>query len=70
MAHFDALVIGFGKAGKTLAGDIAGRGKKVAMIEKDSTSVQDLTLTANCEVYSKRWWIKVPEKFWVSICSV
>ena len=35
MAHFDAMVIGFGKAGKTLAGDLAGRGKKVAMIEKD-----------------------------------
>ncbi len=35
MAHFDALVIGFGKAGKTLAGDLAGQGRKVAMIEKD-----------------------------------
>lgn len=35
MAHFDAMVIGFGKAGKTLAGDLAGQGKKVAMIEKD-----------------------------------
>ncbi|WP_020008128.1 FAD-dependent oxidoreductase [Salinicoccus albus] len=35
MAHFDALIIGFGKAGKTLAGDLAEGGSKVAMIEKD-----------------------------------
>lgn len=31
---FDAIIIGFGKGGKTLAGNMAGRGMKVALIEK------------------------------------
>lgn len=33
---FDAIVIGFGKAGKTLAGDLGNRGQKVALIEKSA----------------------------------
>ncbi|MGV3026856.1 dihydrolipoyl dehydrogenase family protein [Clostridium thermobutyricum] len=31
---FDSIIIGFGKAGKTLAGDLGNRGEKVALIEK------------------------------------
>lgn len=31
---FDAIVIGFGKAGKTLADDLGSKGQKVALIEK------------------------------------
>ncbi|MEG2786343.1 MAG: FAD-dependent oxidoreductase [Romboutsia sp.] len=31
---FDAIIIGFGKGGKTLAVDLANRGQKVALIEK------------------------------------
>lgn len=31
---FDAIIIGFGKAGKTLAGDLGNRGQNVALIEK------------------------------------
>ncbi|MFS0781776.1 FAD-dependent oxidoreductase [Bacillus sp. 1P06AnD] len=34
--QFDAIVIGFGKAGKTLAGDLANKGQRVAMIEQSS----------------------------------
>lgn len=34
MNHYDAIIIGFGKAGKTLAPQIAAQGKKVAIIEK------------------------------------
>lgn len=34
MTHYDAIVIGFGKGGKTLAGKLAGENKKVAIIEK------------------------------------
>lgn len=34
MTHYDALIIGFGKAGKTLAPQIAARGRKVAIVEK------------------------------------
>ncbi|MGX4599934.1 dihydrolipoyl dehydrogenase family protein [Faecalimicrobium sp. JNUCC 81] len=33
---FDAIIIGFGKGGKTLAGDLANRGQKVALIERSS----------------------------------
>ena len=34
MKKFDVVIIGFGKGGRTLAGDFASQGKKVAMIEK------------------------------------
>lgn len=34
MKHYDAVIIGFGKAGKTLAPQIAARGRKVAIVEK------------------------------------
>lgn len=36
MKHYDAIIIGFGKAGKTLANTLARQGKQVAMIEKSS----------------------------------
>ena len=36
MKHYDAIIIGFGKAGKTLAKTLAEQGKQVAMIEKSS----------------------------------
>ncbi|WP_075619132.1 FAD-containing oxidoreductase [Paenisporosarcina indica] len=36
MITFDALIIGFGKAGKTLAGELAAKDWKVALVEKDS----------------------------------
>lgn len=35
MKNYDAIIIGFGKAGKTLALDLANRNWKVAVIEKD-----------------------------------
>lgn len=34
MKHYDYIIIGFGKGGKTLAADLAAKGKNVAMIEK------------------------------------
>lgn len=36
MKHYDAIIIGFGKSGKTLAGTLAKQGKQVALIEKSS----------------------------------
>ena len=36
MEHFDAIIIGFGKGGKTLALDLAARGEKVAMVERSA----------------------------------
>ena len=35
MKKVDAIIIGFGKGGKTLAADLAERGWKVAMIERN-----------------------------------
>ena len=34
MEQYDAIIIGFGKGGKTLAGKLAGMGSKVALVEK------------------------------------
>lgn len=31
---YDSIIIGFGKGGKTLAGFLANKGKKIALIEK------------------------------------
>lgn len=36
MKHYDAIIIGFGKGGKTLAADLARRGQTVAMIERSA----------------------------------
>ena len=36
MKHFDAVIIGFGKGGKTLASELAKNGKSVAVIEKST----------------------------------
>lgn len=35
MRHFKNIIIGFGKAGKTLAGTLAKHGEEVLVIEKD-----------------------------------
>lgn len=34
MKHYNAIIIGFGKGGKTLATELAGRGQTVALIER------------------------------------
>ena len=36
MVKYDLLVVGFGKAGKTLAATFAKEGKKVAVVEESS----------------------------------
>lgn len=36
MKHYDAIIIGFGKGGKTLAADLAKRGERVAMVERSA----------------------------------
>lgn len=35
MRHFKNIIIGFGKAGKTLAGSLTSHGEEVLLIEKD-----------------------------------
>ena len=38
--QYDIIVLGFGKAGKTLAAKFGSMGKSVAMIERKSTNVR------------------------------
>lgn len=45
---YDAIIIGFGKGGKTMAGALAGQGKKVALIEKDSKMYGGTCINVGC----------------------
>lgn len=46
--QYDAVIIGFGKGGKTLAGKLARAGKKVALIEKDSGMYGGTCINVGC----------------------
>lgn len=48
MKSFDAIIIGFGKGGKTLAGKLAGSGKTVAMIEKSNQMYGGTCINVGC----------------------
>lgn len=48
MKTFDMIVIGFGKAGKTLASKMAGLGKSVALIEKFSENYGGTCINIGC----------------------
>lgn len=48
MKHYDVIVIGFGKGGKTLAGKMAAAGKTVAMIEKDPGMYGGTCINVGC----------------------
>lgn len=48
MQHFDDIIIGFGKGGKTLAGYLAGKGRKVALIEKDNQMYGGTCINVGC----------------------
>lgn len=48
MKTYDAIIIGFGKGGKTLAGDLAKHGKKVAMIEKSDQMYGGTCINEGC----------------------
>lgn len=48
MEKYDLLVIGFGKAGKTLAAKLAAEGKKVAVIEADSAMYGGTCINIGC----------------------
>ena len=53
MKMYDVIVIGFGKAGKTLAGQLGKQGKKVALIEKDNGMYGGSCINVGC-IPSKR----------------
>lgn len=48
MKKFDTVVIGFGKAGKTLAVKLSKQGEKVALIEKDSSMYGGTCINVGC----------------------
>ena len=45
---YDAIIIGFGKGGKTLAGFLGKIGKKVALIEKDKNMYGGTCINVGC----------------------
>lgn len=48
MEKYDAVIIGFGKAGKTLAAELAQRGKSVAMIEQSDKMYGGTCINVAC----------------------
>lgn len=48
MKKYDAVIIGFGKGGKTLAGKLAGEGKKVALIERSDKMYGGTCINVGC----------------------
>lgn len=48
MKTYDMIAIGFGKGGKTLAADMAGRGLKVAMIEQSEMMYGGTCINVGC----------------------
>ncbi len=54
--HYDAVIIGFGKGGKTLAAALGNAGKKTALIEKSPLMYGGTCINVGC----------IPTKFLVS----
>lgn len=48
MKKYDAIIIGFGKGGKTLAGFLAGKGQNVALIEKSDKMYGGTCINVGC----------------------
>ncbi len=48
MKNYDAVIIGFGKGGKTLAGALANQGKQVALIEKSKQMYGGTCINVAC----------------------
>ena len=48
MKQYEVIVIGFGKAGKTLAGKMAALGKKVALVEQNAANYGGTCINIGC----------------------
>lgn len=48
MKQYDAIIIGFGKGGKTLAAELAGRNQKVAVIERSDKMYGGTCINVGC----------------------
>lgn len=46
--HFDILVLGWGKAGKSLAGDMVAAGKRVALVERSASMYGGTCINIGC----------------------
>ncbi|WP_418992755.1 FAD-dependent oxidoreductase [Alistipes sp.] len=60
MKEYDALIIGFGKAGKTLAGQLAARGWSVALVERSQRMYGGTCINIGC----------IPTKFLIHKASL
>ena len=48
MKNYDLIIIGFGKAGKTLAAHAAGHGQKVAVVEQSTKMYGGTCINIGC----------------------
>lgn len=48
MKQYDAIILGFGKGGKTLAGTLAGDGRRVALVEQSSAMYGGTCINVGC----------------------
>lgn len=46
--HFDVVILGWGKAGKTLAADLAAQGQRVALVERSSSMYGGTCINVGC----------------------
>ena len=46
--NYDAIIIGFGKGGKTLAGQLASQGQRVALVEQSNKMDGGTCINVGC----------------------
>lgn len=57
MKQYDAIIIGFGKAGKTLAAELSNRGWQVAIVERSNMMYGGSCPNVAC-TQQRRWCMK------------
>ena len=60
MKQYDAIIIGFGKGGKTLAGALAAAGKKVALAERSERMYGGTCINVGCIPSNQRRTVEGP----------
>lgn len=53
MKQYDAIIIGFGKAGKTLAAELSNRGWQVAIVERSNEMYGGACPNVACITYQE-----------------
>lgn len=70
MTQYQALIIGFGKAGKTLAATLAKTGWRVAIIEQSASMFGGTCINIGC-IPTKRWcMMRNVRAIFLSPCNV